>query len=577
MADELKMIQRDEYPEPRLFDRDGNLYAEVSVPTSLWHLFGTNAKRRLALKTNIKKIAERRLWQKANQIYDEFDRRQLEYIQEHQNEFEKKLLRIDEACASRIIRFGKAINYNKGNIPELSAKTPMNELIKLRNFLEFKKEDMRNQNVRQYSDPSDPEKMAMDIRNHQDNPDERLDHGFTREQAQAWSQYTTQGVHTLWQDLFNLAAEKQGLEPPKLPIPSNEDLKVFDPKKIGKLQEAIKIMFDYDTSSRDFQQFMDKEWQKYITDFDVKSGARLPTTASPKPKQISDYFNEWDEKLHRDFDRVNTINKLKRSIRLFKNLVGNLVLDQIEPHHAYEFADAQLVNNPDVALKTLQNYNWGCQEYFKYLVERGIIKNNPFWGINLGRRGKRPKSWQPFTRDELYEVFRYDWDEELRLLLALLVVTGMRLEEAVELTWERFNDTEYQGIRYFSLLSTGFEEVNVKTESSVRYVIIHQDLELPPVLKTGRLFSFRHGEAGQRINPVLETLFNNPRKRVHSFRRTFKLMYRDEGVDEHSIDALIGHAEGDASKRAYARVCVPRRHELLSRLRHPWLKSGPKG
>ena len=291
----------------------------------------------------------------------------------------------------------------------------------------------------------------------------------------------------------------------------------------------------------------------------------------------SDYFNEWDEKLHRDFDRVNTINKLKRSIRLFKNLVGNLVLDQIEPHHAYEFADAQLVNNPDVALKTLQNYNWGCQEYFKYLVERGIIKNNPFWGINLGRRGKRPKSWQPFTRDELYEVFRYDWDEELRVLLALLVVTGIRLEEAVEPTWERFNDTEYQGIRYFSLLSTGFEEVNVKTESSVRYVIIHQDLELPPVLKTGRLFSFRHGEAGQRINPVLETLFNNPRKRVHSFRRTFKLMYRDEGVDEHSIDALIGHAEGDASKRAYAGVGVPRRHELLSRLRHPWLNSSPKG
>ena len=100
--------------------------------------------------------------------------------------------------------------------------------------------------------------------------------------------------------MFNLAAEKQGLEPPKLPIPFNEDLKVFGPKKTGKPQEAIKIMFDYDTSSQDFQQFMDKEWQKYLTDFDVKSGASLPTTASPKPKQISNYFNEWDEKLHRD-------------------------------------------------------------------------------------------------------------------------------------------------------------------------------------------------------------------------------------------------------------------------------------
>ena len=57
MAEEFKMIQRDEYPEPRLFDRDGNLYVEVSVPTSLWHLFGTNAKRRGSLRTNNKNIA----------------------------------------------------------------------------------------------------------------------------------------------------------------------------------------------------------------------------------------------------------------------------------------------------------------------------------------------------------------------------------------------------------------------------------------------------------------------------------------------------------------------------------------
>ena len=170
---------------------------------------------------------------KTNQICDEFDRPQLKYIHKHQNEFEKKLLRIEETNSSRIIRFGQEINYSKGIIPQLSAKTPMEELIKLRNSLEFKKEDMRNQNVSQYSDPSDPEKIAMDIRNHQNNPDGRLEHGFAREQVQAWSQYTTQGVHTFWQDLFNLTAEEQDVEPLKLPIQSSEDLKVFEPKKIG--------------------------------------------------------------------------------------------------------------------------------------------------------------------------------------------------------------------------------------------------------------------------------------------------------------------------------------------------------
>ena len=52
-------------------------------------------------------------------------------------------------------------------------------------FPRVQKEDMTNQNVRQYRDPRDPEKMAMDIRNRQNNPTERLEYGFTCEQAQA--------------------------------------------------------------------------------------------------------------------------------------------------------------------------------------------------------------------------------------------------------------------------------------------------------------------------------------------------------------------------------------------------------
>ena len=55
--------------------------------------------------------------------------------------------------------------------------------------------------------------------------------------------------------------------------------------------------------------------------------------------------------------------------------------------------------------------------------------------------------------------------------------------------------------------------------------------------------------------------------------------------DEHSnlctemkalTSILLTLSEGDASKKAYAWVGVPRRHELLFRLRHPWLNIGPK-
>ena len=48
-------------------------------------------------------------------------------------------------------------------------------------------------------------------------------------------------------------------------------------------------------------------------------------------------------------------------------------------------------------------------------------------------------------------------------------------------------------------------------------------------------------------------------------------------MSEKAINALIGHAEGDASRRAYAGVGVPRRYDNLFLVEHPWLKAKPKG
>jgi len=49
----------------------------------------------------------------------------------------------------------------------------------------------------------------------------------------------------------------------------------------------------------------------------------------------------------------------------------------------------------------------------------------------------------------------------------------MRLSEAGCLTWERFNDTEKKGIRYFSLIDTNEETVDVKNQGSKRFIPLH--------------------------------------------------------------------------------------------------------
>ena len=97
-------------------------------------------------------------------------------------------------------------------------------------------------------------------------------------------------------------------------------------------------------------------------------------------------------------------------------------------------------------------------------------------------------------------------------------------------------------------------KVRRRNEQCKKICLSHPDLILLPIQRSGRLFPYSHRKAGNKINPILNEMFNIPLKKVHWFRRTFKILYRDEGVDEKAIDALVGHAEGDASRKAYAGV-----------------------
>ena len=45
-------------------------------------------------------------------------------------------------------------------------------------------------------------------------------------------------------------------------------------------------------------------------------------------------------------------------------------------------------------------------------------------------------------QSQSFQLFAQKWHNQLRLLLSILVTTGMRLEEDVAITWDRDNDTD---------------------------------------------------------------------------------------------------------------------------------------
>jgi integrase len=77
-----------------------------------------------------------------------------------------------------------------------------------------------------------------------------------------------------------------------------------------------------------------------------------------------------------------------------------------------------------------------------------------------------------------------------------MATTGMKPTEAGNMTWERFNDTEHEGIRYVTTKDSATEQVRVKNKGSKRDVPLHPDLVLPKK-GAGRLFDYTKDEDGK--------------------------------------------------------------------------------
>ena len=126
------MIGWKDYPKPNLRFIRNVWVVEVSIPTSIRHLFGngsgaTNNKRK-STGTTDEAIAEKRVTELAHMIYKEFDDKQLEYYKRNEDQ-------ADSVSTDIIYKTAKAFNYSGGNIPDLSTDTDYNVLLAMKTAL----------------------------------------------------------------------------------------------------------------------------------------------------------------------------------------------------------------------------------------------------------------------------------------------------------------------------------------------------------------------------------------------------------------------------------------------------------
>ena len=548
------------YPVARLNRIKGKWYVLVSVPAHLRHLFPNQRDQRRSTGTDDERLANRKAHAVAQEIYDLFDQRQLDEKSKH--------VSVTDAFATDAI-IGLATVFHQRNIPDLRPTTDYQILFLLKQSCDIYADQVINAATEDElehlkllnglvealaTDGSSGGSITLAANSITEGPP------YTLKQKVSAARYRTEAVYNYWADLLILAAREQGL-----PEPS------FDPFVRGQYDSVV-LADGQILSDLPLNQDLPKQ-----TFHPLSRPARIvPTEALTYSSVMPEYL----EQVERDTQIKDTKRKKVRWAKHFLDVMGDLEITAIKPKHAYDYLNKILADYPDRSNKTLKDYIWGVQDLLKYCVQRDYIQSNPFRDLDLKKVGQPPEETYPFEMSEMWAIFAHDWNPQDRLLLSILATTGLRPSEAGNLTWERFNDTEHEGIRYFTTLDTADEKVRVKNAGSKRLVPIHPDLQLPEP-STGRLFDYEKNEdglsateIGHQILPTLHSIVPHPNKSIRSFRKTFKRMCRDVGVGEEVHDAITGHAQTKSASRAnYGGMGVPVMLKAVSKLDISFLSS----
>jgi len=220
---------------------------------------------------------------------------------------------------------------------------------------------------------------------------------------------------------------------------------------------------------------------------------------------------------------------------------------------------------------------------FKYATKtRGtngeaLLLDQPWKDIELDDYGKEKRKYKPLELEELHALFALDMGEQERLLLSILISTGMRLDEVALMTWERIR--EYKDVLCFCLMNDTGDE-RFKNRGSMRYVPVPEIIK-PMLAKRGqrRVFTYRvdrdgkaQAAASDAVMPLIRKITTDDRKVAHSLRGNFKDALRELEVSKELNDFITGHAQGDVGGKYVEGPSMNKRLEVINRIKHPCLK-----
>lgn len=122
----------------------------------------------------------------------------------------------------------------------------------------------------------------------------------------------------------------------------------------------------------------------------------------------------------------------------------------------------------------IHNLHKLLNKFFHYAYNEGYVSRNPCAGTRNPAK-EEGKEKEVFTLNEIEKVLKSAENSRFYLLIKLLATTGMRVGEALALTWDDVN-LEEQLLTINKALNKNRKVTTTKTKSSNRTIIFHASL-----------------------------------------------------------------------------------------------------
>lgn len=277
--------------------------------------------------------------------------------------------------------------------------------------------------------------------------------------------------------------------------------------------------------------------------------------------------------------KQSTLYNIKKKMNYLTEYFGNKKLKSIKIKELEKFKNdmpstwsISHKNNNLKYLKALNNYSYLIYNY----------KNNDFDKVDKFKDNGIKKKMEYFTQEEFNKFIDKVEEINYKALFTVLFYCGLRLGEALALTWEDIDDSIHINKSLTSkIVGESYTITSPKNKSSIR------TLPIPDVVKnilnewyniisktygfTKEWFVFRD------FNPLKETKITNVKNkacmeagvkqiRLHDFRHSCASLLINQGANINLVAGYLGHADIKMTLNTYSHLYDNELNKIVERI-----------